>query len=102
MAFSIDLLGEAVVSENEAEVYLERYLQLFDFLNTAQRKWRPLGGVSGDLDWGHSPRVNVSIKTSAMYSQMNACAFEHSIEKSKERLRPILRKAMQAGAFVMP
>ena len=35
-----------------------------------------------------------------MYSQMNACAFEHSIEKSKERLRPILRKAMQAGAFV--
>ncbi len=73
---------------------------MFDFLNTAQNKWRPLGGVSSDLDWGHSPKVNVSLKTSAMYSQMNACAFEHSIEKSKERLRPILRRAMQAGAFV--
>ena len=60
----------------------------------------PLGGVIGGLDWGNSPRVNVSIKTSAMYSQMNACAFEHSIEKSKERLRPILRRAMKAGAFV--
>ena len=35
-----------------------------------------------------------------MYSQMNACAFDHSIEKSKERLRPILRRAMEAGAFV--
>ena len=46
LAFSIDLLGEAVVSENEAEGYLERYLALFDFLNTAQNKWRPLGGVS--------------------------------------------------------
>jgi RHH-type proline utilization regulon transcriptional repressor/proline dehydrogenase/delta 1-pyrroline-5-carboxylate dehydrogenase len=100
MAFSIDLLGEAVVSENEAQVYLGRYLKLFDFLNAAQRKWRPLGGVSDDLDWGRSPRVNVSIKTSAMYSQINPCAFGHSIDKSKERLRPVLRKAMQANAFV--
>ncbi len=100
MAFSIDLLGEAVVSENEAQVYLGRYLELFDFLKTAQRKWPSLGGVPGDLDWGHSPRVNVSIKTSAMYSQINPCAFRHSIEKSKERLRPVLRRAMQAGAFV--
>ena len=83
MAFSIDLLGEAVVSENEAQVYLERYLELFDFLDAAQRKWRPLGGVSGDLDWGHSPRVNVSIKTSAMYSQINACAFEPLHRKIK-------------------
>ncbi|MGO9021454.1 MAG: proline dehydrogenase family protein [Syntrophobacteraceae bacterium] len=100
LAFSIDLLGEAVVSENEAQVYLERYLELFDSLNAAWRKWRPLGGDTGELDWGHSPMVNVSVKASAMYSQMNPCAFDHSIEKSKERLRPILRRAMEAGAFV--
>ena len=100
LAFSIDLLGEAVVSEKEAEEYGERYHRLLAFLDTVQRKWRPLGGVIGGLDWGHSPRVNVSIKTSAMYSQMNACAFEHSIEKSKERLRPILRRAIKAGAFI--
>ena len=43
LSFSIDLLGEAVVSEKEAEEYQERYLNLFDFLNAAQRKWRPLG-----------------------------------------------------------
>ena len=35
-----------------------------------------------------------------MYSQMNARAFDHSIGKAKERLRPILRRAMEAGAFV--
>jgi RHH-type proline utilization regulon transcriptional repressor/proline dehydrogenase/delta 1-pyrroline-5-carboxylate dehydrogenase len=99
-AFSIDLLGEAVVSEKEAEGYAERYMELFDFLNVVQREWRPLGGVVGGLDWGRSPRVNVSIKASAMYSQMNPCAFDYSIEKSKERLRPILRRAMEAGAFV--
>jgi len=127
MAFSIDLLGEAVVSEIEADEYLERYLRLFDFLDAAQPEWVPFPassgpGAQGDrrnvasgpeagyrqgmaatpvkLDWGHSCRVNVSLKTSAMYSQMNACAFEHSIEQSKERLRPILRRAMKAEAFV--
>ncbi|MHC1727137.1 MAG: proline dehydrogenase family protein [Syntrophobacteraceae bacterium] len=100
LAFSIDLLGEAVVSESEAEEYLERYLQLFDHLNTAQQNWAPLGKASGTLDWGYWPRVNVSMKASAMYSQMNSCAFEHSIERSKERLRPILRRAIKAGAFV--
>lgn len=129
LAFSIDLLGEAVVSEVEADVYLERYLELFDFLDNAQRRWLPFAATSGeighwepnrrhdapvrgpgrwerlaptvkDLDWGHSCRVNVSLKTSAMYSQMNPCAFEYSIERSKERLRPILRRAMEANAFV--
>jgi RHH-type proline utilization regulon transcriptional repressor/proline dehydrogenase/delta 1-pyrroline-5-carboxylate dehydrogenase len=35
-----------------------------------------------------------------MYSQLDACALDHSIEKAKERLRPILRMAMEANAFV--
>ncbi len=129
LSFSIDLLGEAVVSEIEADAYLERYLELLDFLDNAQGQWRPFAVASEaagpgepdrgysdpaggpghgqqlahsaeNLDWGHSCRVNVSLKTSAMYSQMNACAFEHSIEKSKGRLRPILRRAMEANAFV--
>ena len=115
MAFSIDLLGETVVSEIEADEYQERYLQLFDFLDAAQPGWSSVPAASGapeqrdrrndasvhaELDWGHSCRVNVSLKTSAMYSRMNACAFEHSIENSKERLRPILRRAMKAEAFV--
>ncbi len=100
LAFSIDLLGEAVVSEIEAEEYTARYLELLDFLNARQGDMAPLGKASENLDWGSSPKINVSLKTSAMYSQMNPCAFEYSIEKSKERLRPILRKAMKAGAFV--
>lgn len=100
MAFSVDLLGEAVISETEAEAYLERYLELFDILNSAQKSWKPLGSVSGDLDWGYSPKINVSIKPSAMYSQMDPCAFEYSISKAKERLRPIFRKAVETGAHV--
>ncbi len=101
IAFSIDLLGEAVVSEREAEDYHGRYLHLFELLSGAGGKWPPLGASAGSrLDWGHSPRVNVSLKTSAMYSQMNPCAFDYSIEKAKERLRPILRKVMETGSFL--
>ncbi len=100
MAFTADLLGEAVVSRKEEEDYLNRYVDLFHFLDGAQKGWAPLGGGSGDLDWGFAPKINVSIKPSAMYSQMNACAFDHSVAMAKERLRPIFRRAVQAGAFV--
>ncbi|NLI81918.1 MAG: bifunctional proline dehydrogenase/L-glutamate gamma-semialdehyde dehydrogenase [Deltaproteobacteria bacterium] len=100
MAFTVDLLGEAVVSEREADEYLERYLHLLDILGAAQTHWSPLGGGSAHMDWGVSPKVNVSIKVSSLYSQMNPCAFEHSVGAAKERLRPLLRKAISHGAFV--
>ncbi len=99
-AFTADLLGEAVVSREEEEEYLQRYLDLFDVLSEAAEKWAPLGGGSRDLDWGWAPKLNVSIKPSAMNSQMSACAFEYSVDRAKERLRPIFRKAMEKGAFV--
>ena len=100
VAFTADLLGEAVVSEQEAEEYFQRYLELFDVLHEAQQGWAALGENSAALDWGRSPMVNVSIKVSAMYSQMNACAFEHSVTMAKERLRPLFRRAIATGAFV--
>ena len=105
-ACTIDLLGEAVVSELEADDYLNRYLTLIDALDRKQRSWRvlePAGGnlaTAADLDWGSSPKVNISVKASAMDSQMSARAFEYSIGQAKERLRPILRRAMEIGAFV--
>ncbi|MGC9194614.1 MAG: proline dehydrogenase family protein [Syntrophobacteraceae bacterium] len=103
-AFSIDLLGEAVVSEREAEDYRGRYLELFEFLDGVQGVLPALKdpGASdpGPLDWGRCPRLNVSIKSSAMYSQMGSCGFQNSIEKAKERLRPVMRRAIKAGAFL--
>ena len=101
MAFTADLLGEAVVSEAEAEDYCSRYLELIEILDGAQQQWPTLGNGSTHLDWGHTPKINISIKPSAMYSQMNARAFQDSIDMARERLRPIWRRAMQAEALVM-
>ncbi|MBU3980722.1 MAG: proline dehydrogenase family protein, partial [Proteobacteria bacterium] len=100
MAFTADLLGEAVISEAEAEKYQGRYMELFDILDEAQTGWGPVDADSGDLDWGHVPKVNVSIKPSAMYSQINTRAFDYSVDRAKERLRPILRKAVGIRAHV--
>ncbi len=99
LALTIDLLGEAVVSEREAEEYSRRYLELLETLDREQRHWKALQSES-DLDWGSSPKVNVSIKASAMYSQMKARAFEDSVQQAKERLRPIFRRAKAMGASV--
>jgi RHH-type proline utilization regulon transcriptional repressor/proline dehydrogenase/delta 1-pyrroline-5-carboxylate dehydrogenase len=100
MAFSADLLGEEVVSEKEAEAYVDRYLELFHILGNAQKDWEPLGVSGGDLDWGHAPKVNVSIKSSAMFSQMNPRAFDYSIAQAMARLKPIFQKAVGVKAQV--
>jgi RHH-type transcriptional regulator, proline utilization regulon repressor / proline dehydrogenase / delta 1-pyrroline-5-carboxylate dehydrogenase len=101
MAFTADLLGEAVVSEAEAEDHARRYLELIEILDGAQQQWPALGDSSTHLDWGHTPKINISIKPSGLYSQMNARAFRHSVDMARERLRPLWRRAMQAEALIM-
>ncbi len=99
-AFSVDLLGEAVVSEKEADEYLDRYLDILTILKEAEGQWAPFASGGTDLDWGATPRINVSIKASAMYSQMDARSFGYCVARAGERLRPIFSKAMDLGAFV--
>ncbi len=95
------LLGESVVSEAEADDYSRRYLELLEALGGQQGRWPVLGDdSSAELDWGLTPKINLSIKPSAMYSQMKPEALERSVDRAKERLRPILRKAVSLGAFV--
>ena len=83
--FSIDLLGEVVVSEKEARTYAGRYHSLLDVLSA-----------------GFSPgaRPDVSIKVSSFYSQLDPIDWAGSIEKTKEGLRPLLRKARDLGISI--
>ena len=96
-----DILGEAVVSEKEADAYLERYLAFLDHLRLQAEGWTPLGSGTLNLDWGHAPKINVSVKPSALYSQMRPAAFEHGVERAGERLRELYRKAVKIGAHVV-
>jgi RHH-type proline utilization regulon transcriptional repressor/proline dehydrogenase/delta 1-pyrroline-5-carboxylate dehydrogenase len=99
-AFTLDILGEATVSEKEADLYAESYIRLLEGLQQAQLDWPALGTGESTLDWGHTPRVNISLKPSALYSQTNPANFEGSVEHILDRLKPVYRKVVQLGGFL--
>ncbi|TGK11490.1 1-pyrroline-5-carboxylate dehydrogenase [Leptospira fletcheri] len=92
---TIDILGEAVLSEREAGEYSEKYLSLLE-------------GIAGDPILqklnpnlpNPSANGNISVKCSALFSQLDPLAFEYSVSVLKERLRPIFRSAVTKNVFV--
>jgi RHH-type proline utilization regulon transcriptional repressor/proline dehydrogenase/delta 1-pyrroline-5-carboxylate dehydrogenase len=99
-AFTLDILGEATVSEKEADLYAENYMRLLEGLQQAQSKWAALGQANSMLDWGHCPKVNISIKPSALYSQINPADFEGSVGHILDRLKPLYRKIVELNGFM--
>ena len=98
-AFTLDLLGESVMSEREADVYQEAYLNLISGLAPEVNRWPEDAQVDRDHQ-GFIPRVNVSVKLSSLYSQFSAIDPAGSAARVKERLRPILRSARKHDAYV--
>lgn len=98
-AFSLDLLGEAVISETEAEAYQQSYLDLIDGLAPVVNAWPEHHRIDCDHA-GHLARVNVSIKLSALVSSFRLADAAGTAEAVKQRLRPLLRKARQNHAYV--
>ncbi|NQV25495.1 MAG: L-glutamate gamma-semialdehyde dehydrogenase [Rhodopirellula sp.] len=98
-AFSLDLLGEAVVSEPEANRYRNAYSELLDNLANDVNGWSEDTQIDHD-DRGPIPRLNVSVKLSALYSQFNPLDPVGTTEVVKKRLRTILRRARKNMAYV--
>src|SRR5213082_1754073 len=96
IGFTVDLLGEAVVSEPEADEYAARCFHLLEGLAEQTRGWTDPLGDGAEL----FPVVNVSVKISALYSQMNPADPAEAIAHLAPKLRPILRRARELGAFV--
>lgn len=99
MNFTLDLLGEATISETESNAYQQQYLQMLHSLSEPVNNWhnKPLL----DTSYGEqSPRLNLSIKLSSLYSQIRCVAPETSIDKICKKLRPILRSAKENNAFI--
>jgi RHH-type transcriptional regulator, proline utilization regulon repressor / proline dehydrogenase / delta 1-pyrroline-5-carboxylate dehydrogenase len=99
MGFTIDLLGEAVITEAEAQSYLDRYLEIITKLATAARAWPAVAAID-EADGGAIPTVQVSVKLTAFYSQFDPLDPQGSQEKVCDRLRILLRHAQSAGVAV--
>ncbi|MEH2363252.1 L-glutamate gamma-semialdehyde dehydrogenase [Nostoc sp.] len=99
MAFTIDLLGEAVITEAEAQSYLERYLELMQQLVEASKNWSAIPAID-EADGESIAKVQVSVKLTAFYSQFDPLDAKGSEERVSDRIRILLRRAKELGAAV--
>ncbi len=99
LAFTADLLGEAVISEAEADLYQETCLELIKGLDGPLRAAPEIPLIDRDLA-GPIPRTNLSLKLSSLTAHFEPIHAEQSIEHVLERLRPILRLARDRGAYI--
>jgi len=99
MTYTIDLLGEAVITEAEAADYLQRYLDLIEQLSQKAQSLPRQEGI--DLADGEElSQVQVSVKLTAFYSQFDPLDPVGSKEKVCDRIRILLRKAAEVGAAI--
>lgn len=99
LGFTADLLGEATLSEKEALDYQTRYIDLIKKLSEDAKSWAHNPQIDED-ERGAIPKVNVSVKVTALYSQINEAAWDESLEVCKQRLRPIFYLAKERGVFI--
>ncbi len=99
LAFSVDLLGEACLSDEEARVYQGRYLDLITQLADRTRTWKANPGLESD-HLGGVPRVNVSIKISSLSARVDPLDFEGALRVLLQALRPILEAASRQRVFI--
>jgi RHH-type proline utilization regulon transcriptional repressor/proline dehydrogenase/delta 1-pyrroline-5-carboxylate dehydrogenase len=98
-AFTLDILGEAVTSEIEADRYLQMYIELMRNIASTVNGWPEVPQADRGT-FAALPRVNVSVKLSALDSQFDAIDPVGSTERVAKRLRPLLRVARAERAFV--
>jgi RHH-type proline utilization regulon transcriptional repressor/proline dehydrogenase/delta 1-pyrroline-5-carboxylate dehydrogenase len=99
VASSVDLLGEATVTEPEADRYAARCLEAIEQLSAATRSWPPRETLEAD-GIGPLPRANVCVKVSALTPLLRPDAPERGQRDAARRLRPLLRAAHSSGAHL--
>ena len=96
-AWSVDLLGEATISEQEADYYRDHYLNALSELGEATKDW-PLSPLLERDHLGPIPRVQLSLKISALSSRLDPIDPGGSYESVAARLRPLVDRAQTLSA----
>jgi RHH-type proline utilization regulon transcriptional repressor/proline dehydrogenase/delta 1-pyrroline-5-carboxylate dehydrogenase len=99
ISFSVDLLGEACVSDAEADAYRDKYLDLIRNLPGQVAGWPASQRLESD-HLGAIPRTNVSVKVSSLSARCDPIDTEGSIRDLMSRLVPILQAAHERGVLV--
>ncbi len=97
-AFTLDIVGEATVSDLEAQAMQQRYLELLRRLSKASEGWPSCAQID-ESPKGKIPRVNLSVKLSALCARFDP--LDPNTETTvRERLRELFREAGRLGAAI--
>ena len=99
-AWSVDLLGEATISDREADRYRDRCVEALSLLGRESALWPSAPRLEHD-HLGPIPRVQLSIKISALSPHLDPIDPEGSYRSVAARLRPILDLAMRLPASLI-
>jgi RHH-type proline utilization regulon transcriptional repressor/proline dehydrogenase/delta 1-pyrroline-5-carboxylate dehydrogenase len=99
IAASVDLLGEATVSSEEADAYAARCAGTLDELADLACAW-PAQALLDRDSLGALPRANLSVKVSSLTAMLRAQAPERGVADAATRLRPLLARARDLGAHL--
>ncbi|HTX29844.1 MAG TPA: proline dehydrogenase family protein [Solirubrobacteraceae bacterium] len=99
VASSVDLLGEATVTQAEADRYAARCTEALEEITHESARW-PRQPILEEDSYGRIARTNVSVKVSALTPLLKPDAPEVGQEDAAARLRPLLRRARELGAHI--
>ncbi|HEV2061212.1 MAG TPA: proline dehydrogenase family protein, partial [Solirubrobacteraceae bacterium] len=99
IAASVDLLGEATVTADEAERYAARCAEALDTLAAAYARMGAQPALERDR-LGPVARANLSVKLSALTPLLRPEAPERGQRDAAPRLRELLRRALRLGAHL--
>lgn len=99
-AWSVDLLGEATISEQEADRYRDQCLNALTALGKTTKSW-PSSPLLERDHLGPIPRVQLSLKISALSSRLDPIDPDGSYESVASRLRPLVDRAQALSAGLM-
>ncbi|MGH9124851.1 MAG: proline dehydrogenase family protein [Acidimicrobiales bacterium] len=97
--FVVDLLGEKTVTEGEADRYASRVSGLVKVLVKGSAAWAPDDHLERD-DLGALPRVQVSIKPTALATHYGPLTRADGLVSAEGRLLPLLQACATSGVFV--
>ncbi|MCE5231640.1 proline dehydrogenase family protein [bacterium] len=92
--FSVDLLGELVVSESEADAYQCRYLEMIEQLG----QWVPPPADPAGRVFG--PHINISIKLSSLTARFDPIDVNGTAAAVMRRVVPLLEAARDNDVFI--
>jgi RHH-type proline utilization regulon transcriptional repressor/proline dehydrogenase/delta 1-pyrroline-5-carboxylate dehydrogenase len=99
-ASSVDLLGEATLSDAEADLYRDQCLAALRALSSASASWESAPLLERD-HLGPLPRTQLSLKISALHAQWDPADPDGTFDTVAGRLRPLLDLAGSIPASII-